>query len=136
MITLDTSGLLAFMNARDDLHAECVNVLQRDPGPFVLPAGILAEIAWILEARYAPSVEYSFLQDIRSGAFAVDWSIADIDRIDEIVRRYADLEVGLADAAVVACAERHGGRILSTDRRHFPVMERGEKKITVLPIHT
>ena len=55
-------------------------------------------------------------------------------RITELVIRYQDLDLGLADAAVIACAERHGGRVLSTDRRHFPLVARGEQTISVLPL--
>ena len=41
--------------------------------------------------------------------------------------------VGLsADAAVVACAERNGGRVLTFDRRDFDVIAR-EVPITLVP---
>ena len=35
-------------------------------------------------------------------------------------------------AAVIACAERHGGRVLTNDRRHFPIVARGERSIIVV----
>lgn len=49
-----------------------------------------------------------------------------------LVRRYADLELGLVDAAVIACAERNGGRVLTLDLRHFGVVAR-EGTITIVP---
>jgi predicted nucleic acid-binding protein len=49
------------------------------------------------------------------------------------MERYESLGLGLADAAVIACAERHRGRVLTFDRRHFPVVAQGEGTITVLP---
>jgi predicted nucleic acid-binding protein len=42
------------------------------------------------------------------------------------------LPLGSADAAVIACAERHGGRVLTLDRRHFGVVER-EGTISLVP---
>ena len=45
--------------------------------------------------------------------------------------RYKDLPLGFGDAAVVACAERTGGRVLSFDRRDFSVVA-GEGTITLL----
>jgi hypothetical protein len=36
-------------------------------------------------------------------------------RIGRWSRRYADLPLGLADACVVACAERNGGALLAFD---------------------
>jgi hypothetical protein len=59
--------------------------------------------------------------------------VADSDRAQQLTQRYRDLPLGFADAAVIACAERNGGRVLTIDRRHFPVVARGEKTITVLP---
>ena len=51
--------------------------------------------------------------------------------IRALVMRYADLPLGFADAAVVACAERSGGRILTLDR-DFTIVSR-EVPLTILP---
>ncbi len=56
----------------------------------------------------------------------------DIPRIRELLRRYADMPLGFADAAVVACAERHDGRVLTLDHLHFGVVAR-DAAITILP---
>lgn len=53
----------------------------------------------------------SLLEDLDTGAFAFDCGDRDLPRIRELVSRYADLPLGVADAAVVACAERNGGRV-------------------------
>jgi predicted nucleic acid-binding protein len=66
-------------------------------------------------------------------AYLTYWSQQGVPRIRRLVHRYADLPLGFGDAAAVACAERHGGRVLTMDRRHFLVVARGEKTITVLP---
>jgi predicted nucleic acid-binding protein len=133
LITLDTSGLLALIDTRDRAHAAAVAAFDADRGPFYIPVPILAEIAWLMENRFRPEVEYAFLDDVRQGAYVLDWHDDDVARVEELVKRYADLQLGLADSAVVATAERHGGRILTTDRRHFTVVARGEHTITVLP---
>jgi predicted nucleic acid-binding protein len=54
----------------------------------------------------------------------------DFVRMRALVARYDNLNLGLADAAVVACAERHGGRVLTTDRRDLRVVA-GEGRISV-----
>ena len=133
MITLDTSGLFARINQEDEQHAACRAVLDQDPGPYVISTATLSEIAWIFETRLHPRVEQAFLDDLREGAYILDWDPQDIARIQQLIVRYQDLPLGLSDAAVIACAERSGGRVLSTDRRHFSVVARGEGTITVLP---
>lgn len=132
MITLDTSGLIAYINAGDELHTQCLETLDQDTGPYFIPAGVLAEIAWMLETRFSPNVERVFLDELHARTFIVDWDDIDVGRSRELTQRYDDLPLGLADALVVACAERHGGRVLTLDWRHFPVVAR-EGTITILP---
>ena len=132
-MTLDTSGLLAVMDVRAPYHASCRSFFDPDSGPYFISLAILSEIAHFMEARYSSDVEQAFLKDIMDGAYSLDWTLDDVDRMRELTQRYDDLGLGIADAAVIACAERHRGRVLTTDRRHFPVVARGEKTITVLP---
>jgi predicted nucleic acid-binding protein len=94
---------------------------------------VLAEITYMLETTFQPGALQPFLDDLRASAYTLDWETQDIARIQGLTRRYQDLGLGFADAAVVACAERHGGRVLTTDFRHFPVVARGEGTFTVLP---
>ena len=133
MITLDTSGLVALMNPSDKYHNDVVNILNADAGPYIVPMGIMAEITYILEQRVGSSFLLDFLRDVRVGAYTKDCGDKDISRIEDLVQRYEDLRLGFSDAAVIACAERTGGKVLTLDRRHFPVVARGELTITVLP---
>ncbi len=134
MLTLDTSGLVALVSPTDHNHLQAVAVVEADNGPYFIPMGIMAEITYILEQRAGMFLLLDFLQDLQSGAYEVDGGDGDLTRIQALVRRYADLQLGFADSAVVACAERHGGRVLTTDRRHFPVVARGEGSIHPLPV--
>jgi uncharacterized protein len=133
VITLDTSGLLAIMDTKDRHHAACLSIFDTEDGPFLMSPAILTEMAWLLETRFRREVEQRFLANIGRGALVLSWEFRDIIRIQDLIGRYHDLPLGLADAAVVACAERHGGRVLTTDWRHFSVVARGEKSIRVLP---
>jgi predicted nucleic acid-binding protein len=65
-------------------------------------------------------------------AYTIDYGETDLARIRELVARYADLSLGFVDAAVIACAERSGGRVLTFDLRDFGVVA-AEGTITVLP---
>lgn len=132
MITLDTSAVYALLNRRDPDHRRIVESFRASQGPYLLPAGILAEIAYLLESRLGQAALDTFLDDLITGAFSLECDQEDLPRIRDLVRRYADLPLGLADASVVACGERTGGLVLSLDERHFRVVER-EGKIRVLP---
>ena len=132
MITLDTSGLFALMNRRDPAHAKVRKALLADSGPYLVPAGILGEVTYILERRHGTRTLDLFLADLESGTFRLDCGEDDLRRVRVLVDRYADLPLGFADAAVIACAERNGGAVLTLDRRDFGAVAR-EGKIVVLP---
>ncbi len=132
MITLDTSGIFALLNRTDPDHRPAIQALREDPGPYLVPAAILAEIGFLVGRRLGLDVLVAFLEDLRTGGFALDCGDENLARVAELLRRYRTLGVDLADAAVIACAEHHGGRTLTLDRRHFSVVGR-EGRITLLP---
>jgi predicted nucleic acid-binding protein len=132
LITFDTSGLVVAMNVADQNYHRVMAALAEDPGPYLIPSPILAEIAYILERRLGHQIVDAFLDDLATGQFVLDCGEPDIPRIRTLIARYADFPLGFADAVVIACAERHGGRVLTLDLRHFGVIAR-EGTITPVP---
>lgn len=132
MITLDTSGLFALLNRRDPDHESVKATVIESSGPFLVPAGILAEIAYLIERRLGVEVLDRFLEDLETGSLTLECGEEDLPRIRELVQRYADLPLGFADSSVIACAERNGGRVLILDRRDFEVVAR-EGALSLLP---
>lgn len=131
MITLDTSALLPLINRGDPDHERIRKTVLSEARPYVVPAGILAEVGYLLERRLGPGVLDAFLSDIQSGGFELDCGERDFPRIRELATRYADLPLGFADAAVIACAERRGGTVAALDRDLEIVAREGS--IAVLP---
>ncbi|HTS53826.1 MAG TPA: PIN domain-containing protein [Burkholderiales bacterium] len=130
MITLDTSAVFALANRRDPQHARAKALFLADRGPHLVPAGILAEVGYLLEARLSATAVLRFLESLAAD-LTLHGGEDDLVRVGELVARYADLPLGLADACVVACAERHGGAVLAFDD-HFRIVAR-EGKLRVLP---
>lgn len=76
------------------------------------------------------------IEQVRSGAFAVeDLTGEDFERVDDLLRTYADLSVGFVDCAVLAVVERLGETKLATlDHRHFATMRpRPVEALELLP---
>lgn len=78
----------------------------------------------MIEVRLGNDVLTTVLRDLEDGAFTLDRGEGDFSRVRALVARYRDLPLGYADSAVIACAERNSGRVLTFDRRHFPVVAR------------
>jgi predicted nucleic acid-binding protein len=132
VITLDPSALYALLNRRDRGHQAAVEALNGDVGPYLVPAATLGEIAYLAEERLGIRVLDLLLADLESGAYTLDCGEADIGRTRQLVRRYEDLSLGYVDAAVIACAERSGGRVMTFDLRDFVVVA-AEGTITIVP---
>ena len=119
------------MNSADpDFHA--VTDVMRDAPALIVPAGIMAEVTFMITHRFGDHRVSQFLRSLINGEVNVQWEASDLSRVLHLVDRYHDLPLGYADAAVIACAERNGGNLLTLDHRHFGVVAR-EGTIQILP---
>lgn len=122
-LVLDTSGIVALYDASASEHAEAVVCVQA-AALRLIPAAILAEIDYMLGVRLAPAAASDFLRGVESGFFVIEqFTRDDAHYCSALNAKYARLQLGLADAAVMAVAERHRvPDVLSLDRRHFGVV--------------
>lgn len=136
MILIDTSGLLAAIDSAQAAHAAAAAAIASDPGPFVLSPFVLAELDYLLGRRVGKHAQRALLEDVAAGAYRLERiSDADVRRAAEIIERYADLMIGLADASIVVLAERLGVQdLLTLDERHFrAVLGPHDKPFRLLP---
>jgi uncharacterized protein len=132
VVVLDASAMLAIGDARDERHRAAIEALTADADPAVVPVAILAEIDSMFLVRVGPEAMLEVLGACADGTLLLDCGDVDPPRIEELMRRYADLALGFADAAVIACAERSGGAIMTFDRRDFEVVA-ADVPITIVP---
>lgn len=136
MIVLDTSGLLAAIDANQRHHQQTRAALEADPGPYLLSPFVLAEIDYLVSRHVGPDAELALLQEVAGGSYTLEpFSSEDVEVAAEVIETYRDLNVGLADASIAVLAARHDmTRVLSLDERHFRAMRplQGES-FTLLP---
>ncbi|WP_216917736.1 type II toxin-antitoxin system VapC family toxin [Nocardia noduli] len=136
MIVCDTGPLVAVLNKNDADHQRCLDLLETHPGPLLVPSPVLAEVCYFLETRVGPQIEAAFLESIAANEIElVELTRTDLQRMAELVRKYADFPLGAVDAAVLAVAERLGVREVATlDLRHFSaVRTRHSTPLRLLP---
>jgi predicted nucleic acid-binding protein len=87
---------------------------------------VLAELDYLLATRIGVHAELAMLGEVARGAYQLEsFGAEDVAQAHAIVARYADLDIGLADASIVVLAKRHGTRdVLTLDRKHFGVLRR------------
>ncbi len=131
---LDTGPVVAAIDRFDNHHARCAALLESAEGPLLIPTTVIVEVCWLVAER--PDIEAAFLDAIAAGEFEyVPVTAADIARMAELVRAYADLPLGAVDASVIAIAERLTLTDVATlDRHHFTVVRpKHAKALNLLP---
>lgn len=121
MLIVDAGPLVAAAHAGDRDHERCVDLLSTASWPLLVPALVAAEAAYLIGDRLGAAAELAFGRAFASGELVLEpLEPIDLDRVVELMARYVDLPLGMADASVVAAAERLGvAEIATLDRRHF-----------------
>jgi len=121
LILIDAGPLVALVDADDQHHAKCVAALKelREPLATVWPP--LVEAMYLLSDQ--PQAQDALWEMLERGAvLLLPLDSGDIPRIRELMRKYANRHMDLADAAILRVAEReHLRKIFTVDRRDFSV---------------
>jgi len=124
VILVDTSAVLQLASSTAKRHADVATIVDALDGPYLLSPFILAELDYMLGTRHGQAAQLALLDEVIEGAYEVaEFDRADVDAAAAVIRRYEDLNVGLADASIVVLADRHRTvDILTFDARHFRAM--------------
>jgi predicted nucleic acid-binding protein len=122
-ILLDTSAVLAAADRADLNHDAAVAWFRRADEPLLLGALTLGELDVLLQRELGPSASLSVIEAITSGVIRlVSPTPDDLRRAVDLLREAAEHRPRLADAVLVAIAERLGVRRVATfDRRPIAV---------------
>jgi len=134
VILVDAGPLVALVDAGDQHHRRCAAALRnvREPLATVWPA--LTEAMYLLsDLRQGQEALWEMVE--RGAVQLLPLGATDVPRIRELMRKYANRPMDLADAALVCIAERQGIRKFFTiDRRDFNVYRlHGRVRPTVMP---
>jgi len=121
VIVLDTTGLLAALDAEERQHQRAREALEADPGPLLLSPFVLAELDYLLLTRVGVQAETALLAEVAGGAYELTaFGADDVAMAAELIERYQDLQMGVADASIaVIAAKARTTRLLTLDERHF-----------------
>jgi predicted nucleic acid-binding protein len=121
MILIDTGPLVALIHADDQNHVRCKKALQSLRGPFITVWPVFTEATYLLNFSWrAQDGLWEMLE--REFFTVIPLDETDAPRMRELMRKYRDLPMDFADAALVRVAEREKIRdIFTTDRKDFEI---------------
>jgi uncharacterized protein len=134
VILVDAGPLVALVDADDQFHKRCVAALKvlREPLATVWPP--LTEAMYLLgDLRKAQDAVWEMIA--RGVLQLLPLDAADVPRMRELMGKYADRPMDLADAALIRVAEREGTRkIFTVDREDFSVYRlHGRVRPNIIP---
>ena len=120
-ILVDTGPLVALLDRSDPDHVTCQETLRSFSDLMVTVWPVVTEAMYLLRAYW--QAQKALWEMIEMGAVGIlPLGIDDVPRMKELMRKYRDLPMDLADAALVRVAERERlRRIFTLDRRDFQI---------------
>jgi predicted nucleic acid-binding protein len=121
MILVDTGPLVALIHEDDNEHHACKETFLTFSEPLGTVWPVLTEAMYLL--NFAWEAQSALWEMVDTGAVQIlPLGIDDIGRMRDLMRKYRDLPMDLADAALVRVAERERlRRIFTLDRRDFQI---------------
>lgn len=134
MILVDAGPLVALVDADDQFHKKCVAALKVLREPLVTVWPPLTEAMYLLsDLRKAQDAVWEMIA--RGLLQLLPLGVTDVPRIRELMGKYPDRPMDLADAALIRVAEREGIRkIFTVDREDFSVCRlHGRVRPNIIP---
>ena len=122
---IDSSFVYATIDRGDKNHLQAVGLLANLVDDIFLPATVLEEVTYLMQARLGHVQVRYFVHQLQNSPIQIEViRRIDLTRIYELMDQYADLKLDFVDASLVAVAERlQIHRILTIDQRNFRAIQ-------------
>jgi predicted nucleic acid-binding protein len=112
-VLLDTGPLVAFLNRRDRFHAWVLGEMNEVEPPLLTCEAVLSEACFLL--RHDPAGPAAVLALLDEGLLEIGFDVqAEIKPLRQLLRRYRETRISLADACLVRMAELVADGVLLT----------------------
>ena len=132
---VDAGPLVALLDQGDPEHEDAIAAFKTIREPLITVWPALTEAMYILRGSWrGQKALWSRLETDALMLATLDER--DAPRMRELMEKYRDLPMDLADAALVRVAERDGlADVFTLDRKHFSAYRPGRRKrFTIVPV--
>lgn len=134
MIAIDTGPIVALFDKDDKYHRTCIEILKGIKEPLVTTWPVLTEAFYLL--NFSWRVQDDLWEFIHRGGIRIE----DLDRniytrCRDLMKKYHDLPIDLADATLVAISEEIDiSTVFTLDHKDFSIFKpKHIKRFTLLP---
>lgn len=135
MTLVDAGPLVAILDGGDVGHHRCVNIVGSLAAPLVTTWPAFTEAMYLVGQRGGWTAQDGLWRLVLRGTLIIhSLENGELRRARELMRRYRDLPMDLADATLVAFAEAHRITQVFTLDKDFRVYRlHGRKAFTIVP---
>lgn len=131
-IIADTGAIVALIDESDNFHAWANKQAGKLLPPFSTCEAVIAEASYLLKAF--EKGQQTLLTFIEQGFLRTEFSLsAEIAQVKALMKKYADVPMGLADACLVRMSElTEGSTVFTLDSDFWVYRKHGKEQIPLL----
>ena len=133
-IIVDTGPLIAYVNKNDKYHNWSVSQLATVTPPLMSCESVLSEACFLL--RHFKNGSINLLKMLGRQLITLPFNLEEeIDAVGELVRKYQNIPMSLADACLVRMSEQISGSVILTLDNDFKIYRKNKRNIvpTIMP---
>jgi uncharacterized protein len=126
-VLLDTGFIVALLDRSESLHKTCARAVRGVQAPLVTCEAVITESCYLL--RNLSGASEAVIENIAAGIFQIPFQLSrDTPGVKQVLRKYKDRKIDLADACLIRLADQFGtGDILTLDQ-DFAIYRWGKNK--------
>ena len=126
-ILLDTGFIVALLDRSESFHKTCARTVRELRAPLVTCEAVIAESCYLL--RNLLGASEAVIENIAAGIFQVTFQLSrDTAGVKQVLRKYKDRKIDLADACLIRLADQFGTADILTLDQDFAIYRWGKNK--------
>jgi predicted nucleic acid-binding protein len=126
-VLLDTGVIVALLDRSERLHEACAEAVQEIEAPLITCEAVIAESCYLL--RNLAGAAEAVVENMAAGIFQVPFQLSrEAAGVKQILRKYRDRKIDLADACLIRLADEFGTADILTLDGDFAIYRWGRNK--------
>jgi predicted nucleic acid-binding protein len=132
-VLLDTGVIVALLDRSESFHRTCAQTVREVEAPLVTCEAVITESCYLL--RNLSGASGAVIENVAAGIFQVPFQLSrDTAGVKQVLRKYKDRKIDLADACLIRLADQFGTADILTLDQDFAIYRWGKNKpFRVLP---
>jgi predicted nucleic acid-binding protein len=126
-VLLDTGVVVALLDRSERLHEACADAVQEIEAPLITCEAVIAESFYLL--RNLVGASEAVIENVAAGIFQIPFQLShEAAGLKQILRKYRDRKIDLADACLIRLADEFGTADILTLDQDFAIYRWGKNK--------